>query len=96
MGDAVSKLHRRLFLTGAAGLGAGALAIPAAARAANLSGIETAALRGSISATEVGITAGTLDDQSRAFAKLIEKSAETDAPIFLPPGTYVVSNITLP
>jgi uncharacterized secreted repeat protein (TIGR03808 family) len=92
----VPKLHRRRFLAGAAGLGAGALTVPAAARAANLPGIETASLRGSISAAEAGVVAGTLDDQSRAFARLIERAAQSQTPVFLPPGVYVVSNITLP
>ncbi|MBX3567996.1 MAG: TIGR03808 family TAT-translocated repetitive protein [Rhizobiaceae bacterium] len=92
----VPNPHRRRFLTGAAGLAGAALAVPVAARATKLPGIETASLRGSITAADAGIVAGTLDDQSRAFARLIEKSAESDAPVFLPPGTYVVSNIKLP
>ena len=38
---------------------------------AGLPGIEKASMRGSINATELGVQPGTLDDQSKAFAKLL-------------------------
>ncbi|PSJ54321.1 TIGR03808 family TAT-translocated repetitive protein [Kumtagia ephedrae] len=90
-------LNRRHFLAGSAGLAAtAALSLPAAAVQRPPAGIETAHLRGAINAAESGIAPGALDDQSKAFAKLLRKAETSDAPIFLPPGTYVVSNITLP
>jgi uncharacterized secreted repeat protein (TIGR03808 family) len=89
-------LNRRVFLAGSAGLAAAGLSAPAAALTPAPAGIETASLRGAISATELGVAPGTLDDQSKAFAKLLDKSAESEVPVFVPPGTYVVSNITLP
>ncbi|MDQ6435894.1 TIGR03808 family TAT-translocated repetitive protein [Mesorhizobium sp. LHD-90] len=89
-------LNRRLFLAGSAGLAAAGLCSPAQAVSRAPAGIEMATLRGAISAGEFGVAPDTLDDQSKAFSKLLEKSAKTDTPVFLPPGTYVVSNITLP
>ncbi|WP_442578577.1 TIGR03808 family TAT-translocated repetitive protein [Mesorhizobium sp. ASY16-5R] len=89
-------LNRRIFLAGSAGLAAVGLSVPAAAISRAPAGIETASLRGAISAGEFGVAPGTLDDQSKAFAKLLDKAAQSEAPVFLPPGTYVVSNITLP
>ena len=94
--ESVPMLNRRVFLAGSAGLAAAGLSLPAAAISRAPASIETAALRGAISAGEFGVAPGTLDDQSKAFSKLLEKSAESEAPVFLPPGTYVVSNITLP
>lgn len=53
-------------------------------------------MRGSIDASDFGVTPASLDDQSRVFAKMLQKSSDTDVPVFLPAGIYVVSNITLP
>ncbi|TIW56805.1 MAG: TIGR03808 family TAT-translocated repetitive protein, partial [Mesorhizobium sp.] len=39
---------------------------------------------------------GALDDQSKAFTKLLNDASERDAPVFLPQGSYVVSNLRLP
>jgi uncharacterized secreted repeat protein (TIGR03808 family) len=89
-------LNRRGFLAATAGFAAGGLALPDRLLAAGLSGIELAAMRGSIDAADLGVRPGALDDQSKAFAKLLRQAADRDAPIFLPAGTYVVSNLTLP
>jgi uncharacterized secreted repeat protein (TIGR03808 family) len=89
-------LNRRGFLAATAGFAAGGLALPDRLLAAGLSGIELAAMRGSIDAADLGVRPGALDDQSKAFAKLLRQAADRDAPVFLPPGTYVVSNLTLP
>lgn len=89
-------LNRRGFLSGAAGLAAAGLTLSAGARAAPLPGIETASMRGSIDATELGVRAGAFDDQSKIFAKMLRKASDTDMPVFLPAGVYVVSNLTLP
>jgi uncharacterized secreted repeat protein (TIGR03808 family) len=86
-------LNRRGFLMGAAAVVAGS---GTAARALEVSGIETASMRGSIDSSEYGILPGAMDDQSRAFARMLERAAARDIPIFLPPGTYLVSNLTLP
>ena len=91
----VPILNRRRFLAATAGFAVVGLAA-ARASAANLSGIETAAIRGSIPATDLGLLPGALDDQSKAFARLLEKAGENEMPVFLPPGDYVVSNLTLP
>ncbi|RUW60742.1 TIGR03808 family TAT-translocated repetitive protein, partial [Mesorhizobium sp. M2A.F.Ca.ET.067.02.1.1] len=59
-------------------------------------GIEMAAMRGSIDATEIGVQPGAVDDQSKAFAKMLAEASDRDQPVFLPPGTYLVSNLKLP
>src|SRR5690606_14935151 len=56
----------------------------------------TAAIRGSINASEFNVWPDALDDQSRAFRRMLEKASEREAPVFLPPGDYVISNIRLP
>ncbi|ARP66599.1 Tat protein [Mesorhizobium sp. WSM1497] len=88
-------LNRRTLLTGTAGFAVMGLALGKAV-AASLSGIEKASMRGSINATELGVQPGTSDDQSKAFAKLLRDANSRDMPVFLPPGTYVVSNLSLP
>ncbi len=92
----VSKMHRRTFLKATAGVAVAGLALPSVARATGLGGIELAAMRGSINATDLGARPGALDDQSRAFARMLKQAADHDQQIFLPPGRYVVSNLTLP
>lgn len=88
-------LNRRTLLARTAGLAAaGFLAGKASAK--SLPGIEMAAMRGSINATEIGVQPGTVDDQSKAFAKMLAEASERDQSVFLPPGTYLVSNLKLP
>ncbi|GLS32859.1 twin-arg-translocated uncharacterized repeat-containing protein [Mesorhizobium albiziae] len=89
-------LNRRHFLKQTAGFAVAGLAVPGAAYAAILPGIQAASMRGSINATDLGARPGALDDQSRIFARMLEKAGSQDMPVFLPPGTYVVSNLTLP
>jgi uncharacterized secreted repeat protein (TIGR03808 family) len=89
-------LNRRGFLTGTAGFAVAGLSLPNNLRAAGLAGIELTAMRGSISATDLGVRPGAFDDQSKAFAKMLREAAEGDIPVFLPAGTYVVSNLSLP
>lgn len=91
----VPKLNRRRFLAATAGFSVVGLST-GSALAAGLSSIETAAIRGSIPATDLGLLPGAMDDQSKVFAKLLEKSGSTGTPIFLPPGDYIISNMTLP
>ncbi|TPK22315.1 TIGR03808 family TAT-translocated repetitive protein [Mesorhizobium sp. B2-5-9] len=88
-------LNRRTLLTQTTCFAVMGLALGKAA-AASLTGIEKASMRGSINATELGVQPGTFDDQSKAFAKLLRDANGRDMPVFLPPGTYVVSNLSLP
>ncbi|MCV3210486.1 TIGR03808 family TAT-translocated repetitive protein [Mesorhizobium sp. YC-39] len=88
-------LNRRKFLTGTAGFAVLGLSLDQAVATA-LPGIENASMRGSISAADLGVQPGVLDDQSKAFAKLLRHANDRDMPVFLPPGIYVVSNLSLP
>lgn len=88
-------LNRRILLKRTA-LAVAGLALPNSLLASGLKGIELTAMRGSINATELGVRPGALDDQSRAFGKMLTEASDRNIPVFLPAGTYVVSNITLP
>ena len=83
---------RRLFLSG---LGAVGIATPALARTQRVPIVDVD-LRGSIDASAHGIRPGADDRKSKAFAKLLKDAAATNTPVFLPPGDYVISNVTLP
>lgn len=37
-----------------------------------------------------------MDDQSKAFAKLLREASSRGQPVFLPAGEYILSNVTLP
>jgi uncharacterized secreted repeat protein (TIGR03808 family) len=95
MMDIAPKLNRRTLLTATAGFAVAGLPI-GRALSASLSGIENAALRGSISATDLGVRTGSGEDQSRAFGKMLNKASRENAQVFLPAGTYVVSKLSLP
>ncbi|PZU84870.1 MAG: TIGR03808 family TAT-translocated repetitive protein [Shinella sp.] len=86
-------LQRRTVMTG---LSAAFMAIgplrPALAKAQLLA---QADLRGAIDAGEAGILPGATDNQSRKLQALIDAAAVSGQPIFLPAGTYRVSNIEL-
>lgn len=83
---------RRLFLSG---LGAAGLATAAAARSEPVPILDVD-LRGSIDASAHGIRPGAGDRKSKAFAKLLKEAAAKNMPVFLPPGDYTISNVTLP
>ena len=85
-------VSRRLFLSG---LGLAGLAGTAAAQTQRLPVIDVD-LRGSIDASAHGIRPGADDRKSKAFARLLKDAAAKNTPVFLPPGDYVISNITLP
>lgn len=87
-------VSRRLFLSGL-GLGAAGTASAALAQTPRLPIIDVD-LRGSIDASAHGIRPGAGDRKSKAFAKLLKEAAAKNLPVFLPPGDYVISNITLP
>src|SRR5690606_37894789 len=84
----VPMLNRRGFLAATAGFAAGGLALPDRLLAAGVSGIELAAMRGSIDAADLGVRPGALDDQRKAFARMLRQASDRDAPVFLPAGTY--------
>ncbi|CAN7369362.1 TIGR03808 family TAT-translocated repetitive protein [Mesorhizobium caraganae] len=81
-------LNRRALLQGTAGFAVLGLSSGNA--------LAKTAARGSINAAEVGVQPDTADDQSKAFARMLAEASERNAPVFLPPGNYVVSNLTLP
>lgn len=53
-------------------------------------------LRGAIDAAEEGMIPGASDNQSKRFQQILDKAARRAMPVYLPPGTYTVSNIDLP
>ena len=74
---------------------AGALALPAAARAGS-SPLSPVDFRGALNAGEFGIEPGLLDRNSTAFGRLLRDAASRNMPVFLPPGVYELANIDLP
>ncbi len=88
-------MDRRSFLFGTAAAGIAALVPPSPSRAETLR-IRPGELRGSIPATEIGLTPGAVDDQSAVLQAAIDRAAAAGKPLFLPPGRYEVSNIRLP
>ena len=93
-------MDRRLFLKS---LGAMATTMPLfgtvspqpVAAAENLT-LRPVNLRGSIDVSKFGVKPDVFDDQSKLLQRVLDKAAREDKPVFLPPGTYVVSNINLP
>lgn len=81
-------LNRRALLKGTAGFAVLGLS------SGNI--LAKAAARGSINAAELGVQPNAADDQGKAFARMLAEASERNAPVFLPPGNYVVSNLTLP
>lgn len=53
-------------------------------------------LRGSLDASKFGVRPDAFDDQSQLLQRVLDQAASEDKPVYLPPGTYVVSNIDLP
>lgn len=89
-------MNRRRFLLAAAGVPAGGLALPRASLGTEVPETTSTSIRGSLSATELGVRPNATDDQSEAFARMLDKAARENTPLFLPPGVYSVSGITLP
>lgn len=89
-------LNRRGFLSATAGFAVGGLALPDRLVASGVSGVQLAAMRGALDATELGVRPGAPDDQSKAFATMLKQASDRNAPVFLPAGTYLVSNLELP
>ncbi|MEO1746669.1 MAG: TIGR03808 family TAT-translocated repetitive protein, partial [Pseudomonadota bacterium] len=78
-------MHRRSFLTLSGTMAASVLlARPVLAQS------------GATSAREYGVAPNTRENQSARFQSMLDQAAIRGEPIFLPAGTYVVSNIALP
>lgn len=89
-------MHRRRFLTHfGTGLAALAASRPASAQS-RPPAMTLAELRGSVSALDYDVRPGALDNQSAAFQRMLDETARRGIPVFLPAGTYVISNIKLP
>lgn len=89
-------MHRRRFLTHF-GTGLAALAVSRSASAQSRQpAVTLAELRGSVSALDYDVRPGALDNQSAAFQRMLDETARRGIPVFLPAGTYVISNIKLP
>ncbi|MFN7009698.1 MAG: TIGR03808 family TAT-translocated repetitive protein [Allorhizobium sp.] len=88
-------LKRRIILGGLVGLAVfrpGPFAGPALAQTRPVA----ADLRGAFDASEAGIVPGAADNQSRKLQALLNAAASRGQPVFLPAGTYDVSNLDLP
>jgi uncharacterized secreted repeat protein (TIGR03808 family) len=82
-------MNRRKFLVGAMG----AMAAAPAVAATNPTG---PILRGTLNGAELGLNAEKAEDQSKTLQRLLDTASEEDRQIFLPAGTYMVSNLRLP
>lgn len=76
--------------------GAGLLLAERTTMAASQPVIGPADLRGGIDAGSAGMAPGAADEQGKRLADIITAAARENQPVFLPPGTYRVSNLVLP
>ncbi len=83
-------MNRRSFLLGAAG--ATAATLPAVAATDPTGPV----LRGTLNGAELGLNAAKAEDQSRILQRLLETASQEDRQVFLPAGTYMISNLRLP
>ncbi|MGY5806526.1 TIGR03808 family TAT-translocated repetitive protein [Rhizobium sp. LEGMi198b] len=88
-------VQRRAFLAYIAASAATGLFAPRAL-AAPLAKIAGAEMRGPIDAIAYRATPGTSDIRSGKLQAMIDNAARNNAPVFLPPGNYDVSNLSLP
>lgn len=92
-------MNRRFFLSGLASSGLIVPTIgtitPASADLRGATG-SFADLRGSLDVSQFGVRPDVGDDQSQLLQRVLDQASEQNKPVFLPPGTYVVSNINLP
>lgn len=58
--------------------------------------LQLAELRGALDASSLGLRPDATDDQSRKLNGILAKAAAEGKPVFLPPGTYTISNLKLP
>ncbi|MDE1992580.1 MAG: TIGR03808 family TAT-translocated repetitive protein [Rhizobiaceae bacterium] len=88
-------MKRRAFMAYIAATAATGVVAPRAF-AAPLAKIDNAEMRGPIDAIAFKTTPGTTDMRSGKLQAMIDSAARDNAPAFLPPGNYEVSNLTLP
>lgn len=88
-------IQRRAFIASVAASAAAGLFAPriSAAPLARMNGAE---LRGPIDAIAFKATPGTSDIKSGKLQAMIDNAARNNVPLLLPPGSYTVSNLTLP
>src|ERR1700760_839340 len=80
----------RRHLIGVTAAGAGALAMPSLAAAAQpISSLGR-------DATQYGLRSGSPDDQTRILQRAIDDAARTQAPLAIPPGVYRIGQLRLP
>jgi uncharacterized secreted repeat protein (TIGR03808 family) len=82
---------RRSFL-----LSASSVLLGTVAARAQLPDTRLADLRGSLDAVDLGMRPGGANDQSRELNTILQRASAERKPVFLPPGTYLVSNLNLP
>ena len=82
-----------LFLLAAAAVAGGSAP---RALAAPLAAAGQSDLRGAIDAVEYRAIPESGDRKTRNLQQMIEQAARENMPVFLPPGTYRVSNLNLP
>ncbi len=82
-------MNRRKFLAGALGA---AVATPAVAATDPTGPV----LRGTLNAAELGLNQQKAEDQSLTLQQLLDTASDDDRQIFLPAGTYMISNLRLP
>jgi len=85
-------IDRRSLIAGVAALPGAALVVPAGAQTAVAPGTAGQGL----DAAQFGVRAGADADQSRALQKAIDQAAARHAPLWLAPGLYKASGLTLP
>ncbi|NTH63210.1 TIGR03808 family TAT-translocated repetitive protein [Agrobacterium rhizogenes] len=88
-------MQRRAFIAYIAASAAAGLLAPRTS-AAPLAKIAGAEMRGPIDAIAYKTTPGTSDIRSGKLQAMIDSAARDNTPLFLPPGNYNVSNLTLP
>ncbi|WP_295806216.1 TIGR03808 family TAT-translocated repetitive protein, partial [uncultured Nitratireductor sp.] len=86
-------MNRRSLLKATAGFAVFGLSIPRTAFADAALGRMAA---GAANAGDFGIEPGAAEDQTSALSTLLERASVEATPIFLPPGRYLLSGLSLP
>ena len=83
-------MDRRTFLAGALGVGAATPALAA------LDPTAPSLLRGTLTPAELGLDPAAAENQSETLQALLDMASAKDRQVFLPAGSYTVSNLRLP
>ena len=89
-------IKRRVALMSLAGLPLFLRGFESASAASKEAEVVGSPLRGSLDAGKHGLLPQASGNQSRKLQSIIDKASAAGVPVFLPPGAYRVSNITLP